>query len=272
MANRAGWFLFDSHTFRATWAETDAKAAIALDVLSGRAPTPATSHFGFGVLTWHGPYLFRTPPGDDLLARGSAIWPREGAFAREGLVETDWSPMTFTRNWKTTDGGRAGGHVRGGRALPPNGAATAERAPGVPGGGTDARQRPGGGAGLPCLDREPVGVPLQPGRERPRGAEAGPAKAPLPRHHLGPSEGAHPPDEAAARGGRRSRRVESARSPVGDFLGTCRDRDESVLTYPGPSTHGGRSLRLGPTRPSIRAASTFRRRPLARLTLRAADA
>ena len=102
MANQAGWFLLNSHTFRATWNGGDATDAIALEFLSGEAPFPATSHFGHGVLTWHVPYLFRTPPGYNLLARGPANLPREGAFALEGLVETDWSMATFTMNWKMT--------------------------------------------------------------------------------------------------------------------------------------------------------------------------
>lgn len=102
MANQAGWFLLNSHTFRATWNGAADKDAIALEFLSGEAPYPATSHFGYGVLTWHVPYLFRTPPGYNLLARGPANLPREGAFALEGLVETDWSMATFTMNWKMT--------------------------------------------------------------------------------------------------------------------------------------------------------------------------
>jgi hypothetical protein len=60
------------------------------------------SHFGSGILTWNLPYLFRTPPGYNLLVRGPANWPKDGASALEGIVETDWSPATFTMNWKLT--------------------------------------------------------------------------------------------------------------------------------------------------------------------------
>ena len=70
--------------------------------MSGEPPYPATSHFGHGILTWHVPYLFRTPPGYNLLARGPANWPKAGAYALEGLVETDWAVATFTMNWKLT--------------------------------------------------------------------------------------------------------------------------------------------------------------------------
>ena len=63
---------------------------------------PVRSHFGFGVVTWNIPYVFRTPPGFNLLARGPANWPKDGACALEGLVETDWAFANFTMNWKLT--------------------------------------------------------------------------------------------------------------------------------------------------------------------------
>ena len=58
--------------------------------------------FGYGVLTWTIPYLFRTDPGWNLLARGPANLPQDGVSALEGLVETDWATATFTMNWKMT--------------------------------------------------------------------------------------------------------------------------------------------------------------------------
>ena len=102
VANQAGWFLINSHTFRATWNGGNGKDAIRLKYSSGRPPYPALSHFGSGVLTFHIPYLFRTPPGYNLLARGPANWPKDGIFPLEGLIETDWATATFTMNWKMT--------------------------------------------------------------------------------------------------------------------------------------------------------------------------
>jgi hypothetical protein len=46
--------------------------------------------------------MFRTPPGYNLLARGPANWPKDGAYALDGVVETDWAVATFTMNWKIT--------------------------------------------------------------------------------------------------------------------------------------------------------------------------
>jgi hypothetical protein len=46
--------------------------------------------------------MFRTPPGYNLLARGPSNWPKDGAYALDGIVETDWAVATFTMNWKIT--------------------------------------------------------------------------------------------------------------------------------------------------------------------------
>lgn len=62
----------------------------------------AESNFGYGIITWGVPVLFQTPPGYNLLARGPANLPKDGASALEGLVETGWSVATFTMNWKLT--------------------------------------------------------------------------------------------------------------------------------------------------------------------------
>ena len=48
------------------------------------------------------PYLFRTDPGFNMLARGPANAPKDGAAPLEGIVETDWCAATFTMNWKLT--------------------------------------------------------------------------------------------------------------------------------------------------------------------------
>ena len=102
IGNQAGWFLLSSHMLRATWDGGEGTDALVVEYLSGAPPYPATSHFGHGILTWHIPYVFRTPPGYNLLARGPANWPKDGAHALEGVVETDWAVATFTMNWKIT--------------------------------------------------------------------------------------------------------------------------------------------------------------------------
>jgi hypothetical protein len=105
IANQAGWFVLNSHELRATWNGDEGLSGVEIEYLSGTAPYPASSHFGHGILTWTLPYLFRTPPGHNLLARGPPNWPKDGAYALEGIVETDWAVATFTMNWKLTQPG-----------------------------------------------------------------------------------------------------------------------------------------------------------------------
>jgi hypothetical protein len=102
MANQAGWHVLNTHAVEAVWDGGAGAEAITIRVLSGEGPCPATSHFGHGILTWSIPFLFRTPPGFNLLARGPANSPKDGVCALEGLVETDWAVSPFTMNWKIT--------------------------------------------------------------------------------------------------------------------------------------------------------------------------
>jgi Family of unknown function (DUF6065) len=100
MANQAGWFILNSHTVRITWNGLEDRSGIKVEHLSGVCPYPVSSHFGFGIATWVVPYLFRTSPGFNILARGPANWPKDGIYPLEGIVETDWSVATFTMNWR----------------------------------------------------------------------------------------------------------------------------------------------------------------------------
>lgn len=102
VANQAGWFVLTEHAVRATWTGGTDLSALTIEHLHGEAPLPARSHFGSGVITWTLPFLFRTPPGYNLLVRGPANLPKDRVYPLEGIVETDWSPATFTMNWKMT--------------------------------------------------------------------------------------------------------------------------------------------------------------------------
>jgi hypothetical protein len=62
--------------------------------------------FGYGIVTWSIPYLFRTPAGVDLIVRGPANTPKDGMIALDGIVETDWLPYSFTMNWRFTRPGK----------------------------------------------------------------------------------------------------------------------------------------------------------------------
>ena len=103
VANESAWWLLNPFAFTAVWdgGNTDASVKVTLDG-AARRDGLIGSMFGYGILTWVIPYLFRTDPGWNLLARGPANEPKHGISPLEGLVETDWSCVTFTMNWKLT--------------------------------------------------------------------------------------------------------------------------------------------------------------------------
>jgi len=107
IANAHGWEVLSPCSFDAIWdgaAGTEA-VSIRLDpgVDSQRAPV---SLFGHGVVTFHVEAIFRTPPGWNLWIGGSPNRPKDGIFPLTGIVETDWSPFTFTMNWRFTRPGQ----------------------------------------------------------------------------------------------------------------------------------------------------------------------
>jgi hypothetical protein len=102
IANQAGWFILTTHSLTVRWTGGDDLDALKIFYLTGDEPYPGVSMFGDGILTFHIPFLFRTPPGYNLLVRGPANCPKDGIHPLEGLVETDWAVATFTMNWQMT--------------------------------------------------------------------------------------------------------------------------------------------------------------------------
>jgi hypothetical protein len=106
IANTHGWEILCPAGFTAIW-----NGGAGLDAVSLQADTgtvlPASSHFGHGVLTFHVPCLFRTSPGFDLMVQGPINRPKDAIAPLTGVVETDWSPYSFTMNWLFTRPGAA---------------------------------------------------------------------------------------------------------------------------------------------------------------------
>jgi hypothetical protein len=103
IANEAGWVLLNPHGFEAWWTGESTTEGLTISMDEELPILPLVeSNFGYGILTWAVPYLFRTPPGYNLLARGPSNAPKDGIGPLEGLVETDWAVATFTMNWKFT--------------------------------------------------------------------------------------------------------------------------------------------------------------------------
>lgn len=103
MANASGWEVLTPVGVTAWWdggkgidsVHVNADEAVESDMRP-------RSEFGSGIVTFSVPFLFRTPEGYDLLVRGPANRPKDGASPLEGLVETDWAVMPFTMNWQLT--------------------------------------------------------------------------------------------------------------------------------------------------------------------------
>ncbi len=102
IANAHGWLLLNPVPFVAQWDGGSGLGAIGLYAAGTSAPLLASSHFGFGVLTFNVNALFRTEPGYDLMVTGPLNQPKDGLQPLTGVVETDWAPFTFTMNWKFT--------------------------------------------------------------------------------------------------------------------------------------------------------------------------
>lgn len=103
IANAHGWELLNPVAFDACWSGQGDTGAITIRPQTGAAAEGvATSLFGQGIVTFHIPGILRTPPGWNLWVGGSPNHPKDGISPLTGVVETDWSPFTFTMNWRFT--------------------------------------------------------------------------------------------------------------------------------------------------------------------------
>lgn len=106
VANAHGWEILCPCDAEAYWTGgsgvQDVVVRLPPAVTGSRRDAAPVSLFGQGVLTFHIQALFRTPPGWDLWITGSPNRPKDGIAPLSAVVETDWSPYTFTMNWQFT--------------------------------------------------------------------------------------------------------------------------------------------------------------------------
>ncbi len=101
MANQAGFLVTLTEEVEVEWSGRIGHGEV--DVFGGdRVKENVASHFGSGIVTFKLPWLFRTEPGYNLLARGPANLPKDAIAPLEGLIEADWSFAPFTMNWQIT--------------------------------------------------------------------------------------------------------------------------------------------------------------------------
>jgi hypothetical protein len=104
IANSHGWDVLAAAAVTAEWNGDPHPRGLTLKGDDGRPPPPhrIASHFGYGIVTFHLSYLFRTEPGWNLVASGPCNEPKDGICALTGVMETDWLPYPFTMNWQMT--------------------------------------------------------------------------------------------------------------------------------------------------------------------------
>jgi Family of unknown function (DUF6065) len=110
IANSHGWEILNNCGFEAEWnGGLDASDVIVRADEGCKAGDQPVPLFGQGTFTIHIQGLFQTPPGWDLYVSGPPNAFKDGAAPLSGIIETDWSPYSFTMNWRLT---RPGQRVR----------------------------------------------------------------------------------------------------------------------------------------------------------------
>jgi hypothetical protein len=102
-ANSMGWWILNCQELEVRWNGGTSISDIEIrDLAQEKNFQLCSSHFGSGILTFNMVILFKTPPGWGLWVGGPSNIFIDGLFPLEGIVETNWSPFTFTMNYKIT--------------------------------------------------------------------------------------------------------------------------------------------------------------------------
>jgi hypothetical protein len=103
IANAHGWEILSPCGFEAVWDGGAGVEAVTVRPDAGADPRRlAVSLFGQGVLTFHVEAILRTAPGWNLWVSGSPNRQKDAIAPLSAVIETDWSPFTFTMNWRFT--------------------------------------------------------------------------------------------------------------------------------------------------------------------------
>ncbi|MBC7841972.1 MAG: hypothetical protein H7099_06660 [Gemmatimonadaceae bacterium] len=103
IANAHGWEILSPCAFEARWNGGSLPSDVEIRVIGvHQSHEVPVALFGQGTVTFHVAGILRTSPGWSLWVSGSPNVAKDGIAPLSGLVETDWSPYTFTMNWRFT--------------------------------------------------------------------------------------------------------------------------------------------------------------------------
>jgi len=103
IANSHGWEILSACGFEVEWNGGMAVEDVCVRPDAGaREPDVPVTLFGEGIFTIHVQGLFRTPPGWNIHVGGPPNSFKDGVAPLAGVIETDWTPYTFTMNWRLT--------------------------------------------------------------------------------------------------------------------------------------------------------------------------
>lgn len=102
IANSYGWSFHVMHDFVVHWDGTRAIEGIKIESDHPQIQRQVQSVFGHGIITFHLHGIFQTPKGWSMMANGPFNAPKDGVAPLSGIIETDWSPYSFTMNWQMT--------------------------------------------------------------------------------------------------------------------------------------------------------------------------
>ena len=103
IANSHGWDILSPCGFEVEWngGPLPEDVTVRADPGSAAEDMPVAL-FGLGTFTIHISGLIRTPPGWNIFVSGPPNSAKDGIAPLSGMIETDWSPYSFTMNWRLT--------------------------------------------------------------------------------------------------------------------------------------------------------------------------
>ncbi len=104
VANQWGWQVLCPTEVAVIWDGSPGPKGLKVEV-APQWSVAIKSQFGRGIVTFTPPWLFRTPKGWDLYAKGPSNRWKPNCTPLEGVIETWWLNYTFTLNWKLVEPG-----------------------------------------------------------------------------------------------------------------------------------------------------------------------